>query len=144
MIKNIIIKFKEQILYLVFGGLTTLVNIGVYALCTRSFGIEVMAATVVAWAVSVAFAFFTNKFYVFESKEKTAKIWLKESVSFVAARVFSMFLELLIMYIFVEKLRLNDMLFKVIANIVVIIVNYILSKFWIFKSKNNNKEKADG
>ena len=143
MFKNLIIKFKEQILYLVFGGLTTLVNIGVYALCTRAFEVEVMAATVIAWGIAVAFAFFTNKFYVFESKEKTAKVWLKESASFVAARVFSMLLELLIMYVFVEMLGFNDMLFKIIANIVVIIVNYILSKFWIFKNKNNNKEKAD-
>lgn len=137
--KKIYLKFQEQILYVIFGLLTTAVNFLVYTFFTRAFGTEVMYATIIAWIISVAFAFVTNKLYVFKSIKKDKNTILKEIGSFFAARILSVILELVIMYVFVEIMHYNDMLIKIIANIIVIVVNYVLSKFWVFK-----KQKGEG
>lgn len=137
--KKLYLKFQEQILYVIFGLLTTAVNFLVYTLFTRLVGTEVMYATIIAWIISVVFAFVTNKLYVFKSIKKDKNTILKEIGSFFAARILSVILELVIMYVFVEIMHYNDMLIKIIANIIVIVVNYVLSKFWVFK-----KQKGEG
>lgn len=128
-------KYRETILYLVFGGLTTLINIGSYWLLTSVFAVDFMAANALAWLISVLFAFVTNKLFVFDSKSLAAALVLKEFMMFVGARLFSGALDMGIMYLFVDILRFNDMVIKVLSNILVIIVNYILSKLIIFKKK---------
>lgn len=134
--RALIYKYKEMILYLFFGGCTTIVNICVYALATRIFSMEVVIATVLAWVVSVAFAYFTNRIYVFGSKVKDFKGLLKEIIGFVGCRFFSGILDLLMMWFFVDVLGLRDIIIKVTANIVVIIINFLTSKLWIFKNKD--------
>lgn len=126
-------KYKEIILYLIFGGLTTLVNIICYFLMYEVFGISNMASTVVSLIVSILFAFVTNKVYVFESKTATKKAALKEAFSFFFFRLLTGVLDVLIMYIAVDKMAMSGTLWKIISNILVIILNYVASKLVVFK-----------
>ena len=112
MIKEYWDKYKDVILYLVFGVFTTVVNIVSYWFCAHVLGTSVMAATVVAWALAVFFAYVTNRTMVFHS-EATGD-WV-------------------IMFVFVTVLHFNDMIIKILANIIVIVLNFVLSKFVIFK-----------
>ncbi|RAS74879.1 GtrA family protein [Priestia endophytica] len=126
---------KEMISYLVFGVLTTVVNIALYILLTKGFSIDYRWATTVAWIVSVLFAFVTNKLYVFKSKTLTTSIMFRELLSFFFFRGLSYVLDLAIMIICVSRLSIDDIVAKILANIVVILVNYIASKYFIFKNK---------
>lgn len=126
-------KYKEVLMYLIFGGLTTLVNIVSYLVLTKLFGIEYMISNVIAWFLSVVFAYITNKIFVFESKTLKIKAVLKEVCSFFGARLFSLGIDMVIMYIAIDMLGINDFISKISANVVVVIVNYFLSKYWIFK-----------
>ncbi|MGG2063548.1 GtrA family protein [Bacillus sp. S14(2024)] len=130
---------KEFINYVIFGVLTTLVNIVCYALLTKVFQIDYKWATTIAWIVSVLFAFVTNKLYVFQSKPKSAASILKEFISFMFFRGLSYVLDIASMIVLVEWLGWNDLIAKVIANGIVIIVNYFASKYIIFQT-NHSKE----
>lgn len=131
-------KHKETILYLIFGVLSTIVNIATYLFFTRVLKFEFIIANIIAWIVAVIFAYITNKFFVFESKSIDPKFILKEFTSFASCRIFSGGLELVIMYVMIDMLLLNDVLVKVVTNVIVIVLNYIFSKLIIF-SKINNK-----
>ncbi len=143
---------RETISYLIFGVLTTIVNYVVYIISMEIFassGISdstneqyiwaVNISTVIAWVLAVAFAYITNKLYVFESKSFKLKVVLKESAAFVAARLFSGICELIWMFLVVGQFEMNDKLAKILANVFVIIMNYFFSKFFIFK---NDKKEA--
>ncbi len=148
MIKQFLKKHKQIILYVVFGFLTTLVNYVSYFLC-KAVGIRYEIATVIAWICAVLFAFITNKMFVFESRDSKAKTVSKEIAMFFAGRVFSLFLELIIMkigmdiihagnftvFLFEKNLPLGEFITKTVAGIVVLITNFIISKFIIFKKK---------
>lgn len=134
-IKNLLIKYKEQILYLFFGGCTTVVNIVVFALCSDILHMELLVSNFMAWVLAVFFAYITNKIWVFESKTETLNELVKEIGSFVFARVVTLLIDMLIMYVGVEILFINKMIIKVLANIVVIVANYVFSKMFIFKKK---------
>lgn len=134
-VKQLWIKYKEVINYLIFGVLTTLVNYVSYIIFTRVFSVDMFVSNLVAWFLSVVFAFITNKLIVFESKEFTPKVIVKEGVSFMIARVFSLLLDMLILYLMADLLGMNDLIVKIISNVIVIIVNYVLSKFLIFKKE---------
>ena len=121
-------KGYEVLSYLFFGGCTTLINILTFWLL-RVLKVGVYASNVVAWIISVLFAFITNKLFVFESKGNT----IKQGVSFFAFRIISLLFDMGIMYLLIDVLNINDLLSKVIANIVVIIINYVFSKVFIFK-----------
>ena len=139
-IKNLLIKYKEQILYLFFGGCTTVVNIVVFALCSDILHMELLVSNFMAWVLAVFFAYITNKIWVFESKTETLNELVKEIGSFVFARVVTLLIDMLIMYVGVEILFINKMIIKVLANIVVIVANYVFSKLFIFKiSSRKNK-----
>ena len=129
-------KNKEVILYLFFGVCTTMVNIIAYAVSTRIFLLTVVWATALAWGLSVIFAYITNRKYVFESTSYKIKEVILEMSSFFGCRIFSGFLDIFLMWILVHVVGLPDMFIKIISNIIVIVLNYIASKFWIFKSKN--------
>lgn len=128
-------KYKEAILYLVFGALTTLINILAYTLLTKVLKIDYMVSNVIAWIVSVIFAYITNKMYVFESNKKELNTVLKEIFNFFFARLVSLGLDMLVMYIGCSLFTLNDIIVKILSNILVIIVNYFWSKYIIFKKK---------
>ena len=130
--KRILKKYKELFLYGIFGVLTTLINIVIFYLLDK-IGINVYINNTIAWIVSVLFAFITNKIFVFESKNMSLKIILKEGFSFFLARIFSYFVDMFMIFILFQVMGINKMIAKVISNAIVIIINYFLSKLIIFK-----------
>ncbi len=136
---------KETVSYLIFGVLTTVVNYIVYigAMWLSGFSEEqegfmyaVSAATVIAWVIAVAFAYITNKIYVFKSRSFEPKTVVKEAAAFVGARLFSLGCEVVWMMAMVSpKVGMNDKIAKILANVFVVIMNYFFSKFFIFKNK---------
>lgn len=128
-------KYKQTILYLIFGVLSTIVNILTYAFCTRNLNIEFLISNWIAWIVAVLFAYITNKFFVFESKETNIKFLIKELSSFVSCRLLSGIIEMILMYTMISLMSLNDFIVKIITNVVVVILNFIFSKLIIFKNK---------
>ena len=126
-------RYKEVILYLVFGVCTTLVNIIVYYVCAHPLAMKTVPGTCVAWAVSVLFAYITNKIWGFESRSGGFKETMREMISFVSCRIATGVLDLAIMYLFVDVLHLPDMWIKIASNVVVVILNYVASKLLIFK-----------
>lgn len=130
-------KFREGLLYLFFGGCTTLVNI-ISFFVLRKLKISIYISNIIAWFISVVFAFVTNKLFVFESRGKSLKETFKEGVSFFLFRVVSLLFDMGIMYILIDLLSSNEMISKIISNIFVIIINYVFSKLFIFSS---NKDK---
>ncbi len=133
-ISKLFVKYKEIIYYGIFGVLTTIINYVSYIIFTRLFNIDIFVSNLLAWILSVIFAFVTNKLIVFESKKFTIEIVLKEIVAFMAARVFSLLLDMAILYVASDLMGINDLIVKIISNVIVIIVNYVLSKFIIFKN----------
>ena len=120
------------ILYLFFGALTTLVNIISYTILAKLIHIDYLVSNVIAWILSVLFAYVTNRKFVFESKEKNK---FKELSKFVASRFTTLILDMLIMFVGVTCLNGNDKIIKLISQVLVIIGNYVFSKIFIFKKK---------
>lgn len=138
-IKNIFIKYREQILYLFFGVCTTVVNLIVTFVCMKVLGMPLAAANLPAWVIAVLFAYVTNKIFVFESKTNTTKELLKEMLSFFAARLATLGLEEVITWIGVALFGSGDLAsacIKIVCQVTVIVTNYIFSKLLIFKKKN--------
>ena len=125
-------KRKEIILYLFFGGCTTLVNIVCYFVLRKA-EVNVTASTVISWIISVLFAYLVNKYFVFESKKTGLRDTGTELLSFFSGRLFTGILDLVIMVLFVDLLAFGEPPVKIASNIIVIVLNYILSKIWIFK-----------
>lgn len=125
----------ELVSYLFVGVATTLVNYVMYYLATRPMGLDVMPGTWVAWFVAVLFGYVANKKYVFHTHCENAAALVKEAGSFFAMRLVSLGMETVLMYLLVEMLHLNDLAMKLLVNIVVIILNYVFSKLFIFKKK---------
>ncbi len=133
-IKSLLIKYRDLILYGVFGVLTTLVNIVAYWFMAHVLGFKTMPGTVVAWFAAVIFAYLTNRKWVFHSAAVSCADIIKEIISFFLCRLFSGLVDWGCMYIFVDILHFHDVMIKAGANILVIILNYIASKLIIFKS----------
>lgn len=134
MIQQLWNRYKEVVLYLFFGVCTTLVNIFTYYVCAHTFALGTVPSTCVAWFLSVLFAYITNKLWVFESKSLERAAVVKEMTSFFSCRVATGLMDLGFMYVFVDVLRWNDMVVKVISNFFVIVLNYLASKLLIFKN----------
>lgn len=132
-IMELIKKYKGIILYGIFGVLTTIINIAVYALCYKKLGIANIPSDIIAWIVAVLFAFITNKLYVFDSKDMKMATFLPELIKFMAARLATLGVDVLIMYIGVDMMHGPEIIIKAGANVIVIILNYILSKLVVFK-----------
>lgn len=133
--KELIQKNRSVILYLVFGVCTTLVNIVSYWMLRNTASFSVSVSTVIAWVLSVLFAYVTNRKWVFESKASSAAEIAREMVSFFAARISTGILDWAIMLIFAEKLKLMEMAVKIASNVIVIILNYVLSRWLVFKER---------
>ena len=133
MMKDLYIKYKNFILYIFFGICTTMINIITYYICAYIFLVETIISTTIAWIFAVFFAYVTNRKWVFDSKAIFMNEIIKEVVSFFSCRLATGVIDILIMYLFVNLLHFNDIFIKIIANIIVIIFNYIASKFLIFK-----------
>lgn len=140
-IKELYQKYKEIINYLIFGVLTTVVSLVTYYICVYTIldpdnAVQLQIANVISWIISVAFAYITNRKFVFESKEKNK---IKEASKFVTSRIATLIMDMAIMYVGVTALKFNDKIMKLISQVVVIVMNYILSKILVFKKEKNNK-----
>jgi len=136
MIKNLWLRYKELFFYGVFGVGATVINIVSYHVLANIFGKEYfLIANIIAWVLAFIFSFITNKLFVFESKSWEVKIAIKEFVGFLSARLATGVLDTVLMWLFVSVISLDDTLSKIIINILVIIINYIASKFFIFKKE---------
>ncbi len=137
---------REGMRYLVFGILSTMVNIVTAALtyyvvlASLPEQWKVNLSTIIAILVAWIFAYVTNKLYVFASRKDTIKELLQEILSFVGCRIVTAIIEVIMMNIFVTHLQFNYMLMKIISNVIVIILNFIFSKLWIFKKKDMHEE----
>lgn len=161
---------REVIMYLIFGVLTTVVNLLAFWAFNRLFaaigwegvlgklfenrgwqkaadlfsakGAQYLDSNLLAWVVGVLFAFVTNKLFVFESKSFAPSVAAKELAGFVGARVFSFFVETLGLFLMVTVLNWNDYVAKIIVGIIVVIINYVFSKLLIFKKKKSEQTDA--
>lgn len=128
---------KEVIMYLIFGVLTTVVSLLVYYGCIYTFlnpenAVQLQIANIISWIAGVAFAYITNRKFVFESNEANQ---LKEISKFVTSRLATLFLDMIMMFIGVTCLHGNDKIVKLISQVLVIIGNYIFSKLFVFKKQ---------
>ncbi len=131
--KKLFIKYKDMILYVFFGCCTTVINFATYYAFTRFLGIDEFVSNAIAWVLAVLFAFFTNKLWVFNSKSWAFRVALREFSAFVAARLLSLLLDMGVLWLGITVLHINDLIVKVFSNVLVILLNYIASKFYIFK-----------
>lgn len=124
---------REVFLYLVFGVLTTAINILTYSGLYYKFHIENLPANVISWIISVTFAFATNRLWVFKSREKN---YLSEAAAFFGCRALTGFADAVLMYLAVDCMDFEGAVVKIFVNIIVIILNYIFSKALVFKKSN--------
>ena len=116
-------KHKEVLMYLFFGGITFFLNIALYALI----------ANVICWVVCVLFQYFTNRTWVFDGQVDSAAGFLKQMASFFGGRLFTLIVEEAILAVFITWLGFNSMAVKLVAQVVVIVLNYVISKLIVFK-----------
>lgn len=134
-IRTLVERYWDVLSYLFFGVLTTVVNYLVYLPCYNWLGISAAVSNVIAWVVAVAFAYLTNKPFVFKSHDWSWKTVGPELVKFVGCRVGSGILETAIIFITVDCLSWNGNIWKLITSVLVVILNYIGSKLLVFKNK---------
>ena len=132
-IKNLIRKYWDILSYLFFGGLTTLVNFLVYFPLLNWLHLSATVSNIIAWAVAVAFAYLTNKPFVFRSHDWSWKTVGPELAKFVSCRIGSGLLETAAIFLTVDLLHWNGNLMKLLLAVVVVILNYIGSKLLVFK-----------
>lgn len=141
-------RHREELLYLLFGGLTTLISLVSFAIFNAALGDELyLVSNLISCVLSVIFAFFTNKNFVFLSKANDKKTLLSEGGKFFGARVFSLGLEELILWLMLDVFGLASFAFtfiftltgeiiaKAVATVIVVVTNYFISKFLVFKKK---------
>lgn len=135
-IKDLYYKHMQMVNYVFFGGLTTLVNFVTYFVALKVLNIPNVPSNLIAWLVSVLFAFVVNKLYVFRSMSLEMKVILFELFSFVSVRLLTGALETVIMYVGVDVMNYNELVLKMIANVIVLLTNYFGSILIIFRRKN--------
>ena len=128
-------RHKPVLLYLLFGGLTTLISIGAFILLLWV-GFDALLANVLSWVLAVSFAYLTNRAWVFASQARTVKEIFKEAGSFFGGRLLTLAIEEMLILVFVTYLALDAALIKVSAQILVLLLNYLISKLMVFRTKN--------
>lgn len=136
-------KYKSVILYIIFGGLTTVVDWSVSFTLYYLWGDAIEAtpwlihgANVIAWVAAVAFAYVTNRIWVFESRRHGLAAIVGEIAAFAGGRVFTLLLQEILMAVFFTWLGFNEYLVKMVAAVLVVILNYFISKIFVFRKKN--------
>ena len=140
--KEIYIKYKEIINYLIFGFLTTIISLIVYYASTMTIfdvesSLELQLANTISWCAGVLFAYFTNRKFVFNSSNENK---LQEFITFTTSRISTLLLDMFIMFVFVTLLKYNDQIMKLISQVLVIVGNYLLSKLIVFKKETKWKK----
>lgn len=133
--KELFRKHKEIISYLVFGVATTIVNIVIFFICKDLLGIDYKISNAIGWFLSVLFAFFTNKYFVFSSNHADVRSFIVEMLLFYWYRVLSFVVDMALMVLMIEFMHISDFWAKMVTQVAVIILNYFFSKFLIFKKK---------
>lgn len=128
-------KHRELVVYLICGFLTFVVSMVVYALLSEVFRINVLVANIITWIIAVYFAFSVNRKFVFKSNGN----FTSELIQFYLGRVVTLVVEQAMLYIFIIRLMFNNMAIKSIAQVVIIILNYIISKFIVFKKEKSSE-----
>ena len=141
-LKGLFTKYRELILYVFFGGLTTAVNWIIYFPLVNWLHVHYQIANVIAWIAAVLFAFLTNKSLVFSSRDWSAKVVFTELPKFAGGRVFSLLVEMGLMFLLVDIARFNENIVKIIVAVIVVILNYIVSKLFVFKNDKDGKPKS--
>ena len=134
-LKSLFSKYYDVITYLVFGVLTTVVNYLVYLPCYNLWGFNAGVSNMIAWVVAVAFAFLTNKPFVFRSHDWSMPVVIPELIKFLGTRIGSGGLETLIIFLAVDVAGMNGNVWKLLTSVIVIVVNYIGSKLLVFRKK---------
>lgn len=128
-------KYKEVILYIVFGGLTTVVSIASFAWCDVVLRMNPLVANVISWILAVTFAYITNKLWVFDAKTNGIKEILRQAVEFYGGRLLTLGMEEVILLIFINGLGFPSIGVKIAAQVIVLVANYIISKWIVFREK---------
>ena len=132
-VRVLIVKYWDILSYLFFGVCTTIVNYLIYIPCYNILGMSATISNMIAWVVAVAFAYLTNKPFVFRSNDWSAKTVIPELTKFVGCRIGSGAAETLILLVAVDLLGWNGNIWKLITQVLVVILNYIGSKLLVFK-----------
>ena len=132
-IKALASRYRDIIVYLVFGVLTTVVNYIIYLPCYNVLGLSGSISNAIAWVGAVAFAYLTNKPFVFRSHDWSARTVIPELTKFVGCRVGSGVLETAIIFLTVDLLGWNGNVMKLLTSVLVVVLNYIGSKLLVFK-----------
>lgn len=126
-------KNKEVLMYILFGGLAFVLNLVLYALFAEKMHINELISNIICWIICVLFQFFTNRTWVFDGKVNSAAEFIKQMTSFFGGRLFTLVVEEVMLAVFITWLGFNGMVIKLIAQFVVIVLNYIISKLVVFK-----------
>ena len=134
-------KHREIVNYLIVGGLTTVVSLSVYYLSVLTFldprnPVQLQTANVLSWICAVTFAYFTNRIFVFESKNPNIA---KEAAAFFASRLGSLLMDMAMMFAMVTVMGMSDKIAKMIVQVAVTIANYVLSKLFVFRRGSNEE-----
>lgn len=127
---------KETISYVIFGILTTIVNLISYYFFSSIININYLISNTISWIISVVFAYITNKFYVFNSKDKRKDVMVKEFIKFVNCRLTSGVIEILLLFLLVDMMKVNDIISKLAIGVIVVVLNFIFSKIFVFQKVN--------
>lgn len=125
-------QYEEIINYIIAGGFGTVVNIGTFTLC-RMLGLDITISNVIAWVITIIFVYISNKFFVFKTGGKGKKESTREFIMFVLARLATLGIEIVLLNLTIEVMHINELVSKTAAQVVVIILNYVLSKLIVFK-----------
>lgn len=128
-------KHKEGLLYLFFGGLAFFLSIFIFWGLNVPLGMNELIANVICWVIVVYFAFTTNRLWVFRAKTNNSREFFKQMVSFYVGRIATLVVEEIILFVFITIIGLNSLAVKIAAQFIVIVLNYIISKLFIFKNK---------
>ena len=134
-------KYKEPLLYLFFGGLTFCLSIGLYWLFAHPLGLTPLVANALSWIICVAFAYVTNRTWVFKEKAHDSRGIVREATSFVLGRVATLVLEEAVLWLGISVLGINDIAVKVVAQVLVIVGNYFISKRFVFRKDGSHEAK---
>lgn len=130
---KLIKKYDEIIRYLIIGVLTTIVSISSFYLFNKCIHIYYLISDVLSWIISIIFAFIMNKIFVFKSKNKSKDETIYEFVNFTKYRILSLLIDMFIMFIFISIFKIDELISKIFVQFVVVVLNYIFSKFFVFK-----------
>jgi len=134
-IEALFTKYKEIVLYLFFGVLATVVSIGSFTVLYDVALLNEHLANIISWVLAVSFAFMTNRTWVFVDAVKINKSFIKQMIEFFSGRVLSLAVEEVFILVFVSMLSFNAFAIKVITQVIVIVLNYFISKFWVFNKR---------